>query len=80
MGAKSGRISITYGRQRESGVCYDSERAVKLLIESHEPQGVKGLYMRQGPAIEAANVKVKSTSLVTRYKEDARIHGSLAQR
>jgi hypothetical protein len=58
-----GRISITYGRQRESGVCYDSERAVKLLIESHQPHGVKGLYMRQGPAIEAARETLKSGQL-----------------
>lgn len=36
-----GRISTTYGQQRESGVCYDSEHTVKLLIKSHEPQGVR---------------------------------------
>ncbi len=62
IGALSGgRISTTYGRQSESGICYDSERAVKLLIESHEPHGVKRLYMGQGPSIEAARETLKSS-------------------
>lgn len=74
------RISTTYGRQRESGVGYDSERAVKLLVESHQPQGVKGLYMRQGPAIEAGRETLKSTAPIMRYKKDGRVHGSLGER
>ena len=40
-GRKVAGGSATYGRQSESSICYDSERAVKLFIESHEPQGVK---------------------------------------
>jgi hypothetical protein len=71
----SGRISTTYGRQRESDVCYDSERAVKLLMESHEPQGVKRLYMRQGPAIEAARETLKSGQL--RAKRDIKTNVSM---
>jgi hypothetical protein len=43
----------THGWQRESGVCDDSERTVKLLIEAHEPQSVEGLYIRERPAIKA---------------------------
>lgn len=38
----------------ESGVCDDSKRPVKLFIEAHEPQGIEGLYIREGPAIKAA--------------------------
>jgi hypothetical protein len=37
----------------ESGVCDDSERPVELFIEAHEPQGIEGLYIRQGPAIKS---------------------------
>jgi len=49
-------------------------------METHKPQRVKGLYVREAPAVEAARRRPKSRAHARRWREDALIGRSLAER
>ena len=48
---------------KESGVGDNGERAIKLLMKAHEPEGVEGVYIREAPAVEATRHDARQPGL-----------------